>query len=60
MKNQQETIFLTALDEHQEKLFRICSIYSKDYDDAKDLFQEVLVHVWRSMSTFKSQSAIGT
>lgn len=60
MKNQQETIFLTALDEHQEKLFRICSIYSKDDDDAKDLFQEVLVHVWRSMSTFKSQSAIGT
>lgn len=60
MKNQQETMFLTALEEHQEKLFRICSIYAKDDDDAKDLFQEVLVHVWSSMSTFKGNSAIGT
>lgn len=60
MKNEQETIFLTALEQNQEKLFRICSIYAKDDTDAKDLFQEVLVHVWRSMSTFKGNSAMGT
>ncbi len=60
MKKEQETIFLNALKENQEKLFRICSIYSKDEEDAKDLFQEVLVHIWRSMSTFKGNSAIGT
>jgi len=60
MKKEQETIFLNALEQNQEKLFRICSIYSKDSEDAKDLFQEVLVHVWRSMSAFKGNSAIGT
>lgn len=60
MKKEQETIFLSALENNREKLFRICSIYSKDDEDAKDLFQEVLVHVWRSMSTFKGNSAIGT
>jgi len=60
MKKEQETIFLNALELNQEKLFRICSIYSKDDDDAKDLFQEVLVNVWRSMSAFKGNSAIGT
>ena len=60
MKKEQETIFLNALEQNQEKLFRICSIYSKDDEDAKDLFQEVLVHVWRSMSTFKGNSSIGT
>jgi RNA polymerase sigma-70 factor (ECF subfamily) len=60
MKKELETIFLNALEQNQEKLFRICSIYSKDDEDAKDLFQEVLVHVWRSMSTFKGNSAIGT
>lgn len=60
MKNEQETIFLAALRQNQEKLFRVCLIYSKDEEDAKDLFQEVLVHVWRSMSTFKGNSAIGT
>jgi len=60
MKNEQETIFLTALEQNQEKLFRVCSIYAKDDEDTKDLFQEVLVHIWRSMSTFKGNSAIGT
>lgn len=60
MEKEQKTIFLSALEENQEKLFRICSIYSEDDEDAKDLFQEVLVHVWRSMSTFKGDSAIGT
>ncbi len=60
MIKEQETIFLSALERNQEKLFRICSIYAKDDEDAKDLFQEVLVHVWRSMSTFKGNSAIGT
>jgi len=59
MKKEQETIFLSALENNREKLFRICSIYSKDDEDAKDLFQEVLVHVWRSMSTFKGNSVIG-
>ncbi len=60
MKKEQETIFLNGLEHNQEKLFRICSIYSKDDEDAKDLFQEVLVHIWRSMSTFKNNSSIGT
>ena len=60
MEKEQQTIFLNALEENQEKLFRICSIYSKDREDAKDLFQEVLVHVWRSMASFKGNSTINT
>ena len=60
MKKEQETIFLNALEQNQEKLFRICSIYSKDDEDSKDLFQEVLVNIWWSMSTFKANSTIGT
>lgn len=60
MKKEQEIIFLSALELNQEKLFRICSIYSKTDEDAKDLFQDVLVHVWRSMNTFKGNATIGT
>tara|TARA_R110000868_G_scaffold68532_2_gene202602 strand:- start:620 stop:1126 length:507 start_codon:yes stop_codon:yes gene_type:complete len=60
MRKERETIFLDALEENQEKLFRVCSIYSKDHEDAKDLFQEVLVHVWRSMVSFKGNSSRST
>lgn len=55
-----ENIFLIALEEHQHKLLRICSVYAKDDDDTKDLFQEVLVNIWKSMPSFKENSTIGT
>ncbi len=55
-----ENTFLNALEEHHHKLLRICSVYAKDDDDTKDLFQEVLVNIWKSMPSFKENSAIGT
>jgi RNA polymerase sigma-70 factor (ECF subfamily) len=43
MKKEQKTTFKKkAVEQNQDKLYRICSIYSKDDEDAKDLFQEVL------------------
>ena len=56
----QKTIFLSALKENQEKLYRICSIYSDSNEDSKDLFQEVLVNIWKSMNSFKGNSSIDT
>ena len=56
----QKNIFLSALKENQDKLYRICSIYSDSNEDSKDLFQEVLVNIWKSMSSFKGNSSIGT
>ena len=41
----QKTIYLSALKENQDKLYRICSIYSDSNRDSKDPFQEVLVHI---------------
>ncbi|MDB4292418.1 RNA polymerase sigma factor [Maribacter sp.] len=55
-----ENTFLNALEEHQQTLLRICSVYAKDEDDTKDLFQEVLVNIWKSMPSFKENSTIGT
>ncbi len=55
-----ENTFINALEEHQHKLLRICLVYAKDEDDTKDLFQEVLVNIWKSMPAFKGNSAIGT
>ena len=56
----QKTKFLSALKENQDKLYRICSIYSDSNEDSKDLFQEVLVNIWKSMNSFKGNSSIDT
>lgn len=55
-----KSLFLSELEENQDKLYRLCSIYSDNNEDSKDLFQEVLVQIWKSMSSFKSNSSIGT
>ncbi|MEZ4968436.1 MAG: sigma-70 family RNA polymerase sigma factor [Flavobacteriaceae bacterium] len=60
MGKELENTFLEALEQNQEKLLRICSVYAKDAEDTKDLFQEVLIHIWQSMPNFKSNSLLST
>ena len=48
-----ENAFLTGLEQNKQKLLRICSAYAKDNEDKKDLFQEVLVNIWKSMPSFE-------
>ncbi len=60
MTKELEGIFLDGLEENKNKLFRICSIYSKEPEGAKDLFQEVLVNIWQALPSFNAKSSIGT
>ncbi len=55
-----ENTFLTGLERNKQKLLRICSVYARDHEDKKDLFQEVLVNIWKSMPSFKAKSSIDT
>ena len=55
-----EVIFLTTVEANKDRMYRICRSYSIDTDDAKDLFQEVLLNIWKSLPSFKNQSNIAT
>ncbi len=45
MNRKLEETFLAAVELNQHKLLRICSVYAKDTEESKDLFQEVLIQV---------------
>jgi len=60
MGKELENTFLKALKQNQQKLLRICSVYAKDAEDTKDLFQDVLINIWQSMPTFKPNSLLST
>ncbi|SMG45050.1 RNA polymerase sigma factor [Arenibacter troitsensis] len=60
MDKELENTFLEALEQNEQKLLRICSVYAKDAEDTKDLFQEVLIHIWQSMPNFKFNSLLST
>jgi len=60
MDQRLENTFLTALEQNQHKLLRVCSVYAKDAEDKKDLFQEALINIWQSMPSFEERSSIST
>jgi RNA polymerase sigma-70 factor (ECF subfamily) len=55
-----ESIFLDALERNKDRVYRICCLYSIENDDPKDLFQEVLLNLWKSLPTFRQESSIDT
>jgi RNA polymerase sigma factor (sigma-70 family) len=60
MNQQLENTFLAGVEQNQQKLLRVCSVYAEDADDKKDLFQEALIHIWQSMPSFEERSSIST
>src|SRR6478735_4545852 len=60
MDQQLEKTFLKGLEENQQKLLRVCSVYARDVEDKKDLFQEVLINIWKSMPLFEQKSSLST
>lgn len=60
MDHELENTFLKALEQNQEKLLRVCSVYATDAEDKKDLFQEALINIWQAMPSFESKSSLST
>lgn len=60
MDQELENTFLTALEQNQQKLLRVCSVYAEDAEDKKDLFQEALINIWQSMPSFEGKSSLST
>lgn len=60
MDQDPENTFLKALEQNQQKLLRICSVYAEDAEDKKDLFQEALINIWQAMPSFGEKSSIST
>ena len=55
-----ETQFAAAIEQHRDALYRVCCAYVRDEADRQDIYQEVLIHIWRSLDMFRGQSNLGT
>ncbi|HRJ29513.1 MAG TPA: sigma-70 family RNA polymerase sigma factor [Cyclobacteriaceae bacterium] len=55
-----EKVFLELLGDNKAQISRICSVYSRDEDEKKDLFQGVAFNLWKSLPSFKGNSALST
>lgn len=55
-----ETQFRAVLEANQDRIYRICCCYIRDEDERQDVFQDVLLQIWKSWNTFANRSAIST
>lgn len=45
---------------HKSTIYTVCYMFSNDEDEVADLFQEVMIKVWRGLPSFNEQSDIKT
>jgi RNA polymerase sigma-70 factor (ECF subfamily) len=55
-----EKEFLQFITENQGIIHKVCSIYCDLEEDRRDLFQEILVQLWKSYPSFRSESKFST
>lgn len=55
-----EEEFLKSVNQHQGIIFKVCRMYCSDNADAEDLFQEILLQLWKSWPNFNQNSKIST
>ncbi|MBX2964230.1 MAG: sigma-70 family RNA polymerase sigma factor [Cyclobacteriaceae bacterium] len=60
MEEAKEQVFLEMLGDNKAQISRICAVYAQDGDEKKDLFQEVAFNLWKSLPSFKGNSALST
>lgn len=57
---EEQRSFVDRVHAAQGILHRICAVYTQDEESRNDLRQEVLLQLWRSYSSFHSQSSFST
>lgn len=55
-----EIQFAQMVREHKSTIFTVCYMFSKDQEEVNDLFQEVLINLWKGLAAFKGDSDIKT
>ena len=57
---QKEKEFSQLINDNQGLIIKISRMYTNTLEDEQDLFQEIVLQLWRSYDSFKGQSKIST
>jgi len=59
VKNNEEAFNKIVKDNHTS-IYRICMAYLYDKSHADDLYQEILIQVWKSLNSYKGDAQLST
>tara|TARA_R110002049_G_scaffold150790_2_gene314023 strand:- start:20909 stop:21403 length:495 start_codon:yes stop_codon:yes gene_type:complete len=55
-----EHVFVTELQNNQNIVHKVCSLYTNDRDAHNDLFQEITIQLWKAYPKFRGDSKFST
>ena len=55
-----EKKFLSLINDHQGLIHKVCLMYESDREARNDLFQEIVLQLWKSFHSFRGESKITT
>ena len=58
--SERDRIFGEWLSSHKGILFKVVHAYAFEHGDRQDLFQEIVIQVWRSVDAFRGESSVPT
>lgn len=58
--NELEQKFEKMIREHKDTIYMVCYMFSKNNEEVQDLYQEILINLWRSLPSFEQRSSVKT
>ncbi|MDF2189920.1 sigma-70 family RNA polymerase sigma factor [Paraflavitalea sp. CAU 1676] len=55
-----EAEFTDLLNQHIGLIYKVCNIYCADKEDRRDLFQEIVLQLWKGYAGFKQEARFST
>lgn len=52
--------FTRIIREHKGTIYTVCYMFSKDEEEVADLFQDILVNLWKGFANFRGDSSART
>ena len=57
---QQEKDFLLLIESHKRVIYKVCYMYATDDELLNDLYQEIVMNLWRAYPSFRGESSPAT
>ena len=55
-----EKEFEKMVREHKGTIYTVCYMFSQDKEEVADLFQEILINLWKGSGTFRGESSLNS
>ena len=60
MNKELEHSFVTELQDNQNIVHKVCTLYTNDKESHNDLFQEITIQLWKAYPKFRGESKFST